>query len=378
MAGAGHVLITDGQGSVEAIVSVQDAGDDIEIFEGLLTPGFVNTHCHLELSHLKGVIPEGGGLVGFVTQVMKGRNNDRDLILENMRLAEEELFNNGTVAVGDICNTADSIGIKENSRILWRNFIEVAGFSEEKAQERFAYGKKVLQEFQRHEKAGRATISPHAPYSVSAGLFGLINTFSSGEIITIHNQESVPENDLYLSGTGEMFNLYKNLLIDPSFFRFSGKTSLQSYLPLLNKAASLVLVHNSYTSQEDVSFAFAQFPPEKLFFCVCINANRYIESKSPPLELFRKNNCSITIGTDSYASNRQLNILHEIRTIQEESRSSIPLAEMLQWATLNGARALQQDAMLGSFEKGKKPGIVLIDKLENSFISREAKVKRLL
>jgi cytosine/adenosine deaminase-related metal-dependent hydrolase len=65
------------------------------------------------------------------------------------------------------------------------------------------------------------------------------------------------------------------------------------------------------------------------------------------------------IGTDSYASNWSLSVLDELKTIQQH-HPEIPLEEMLGWATLNGARALQMDKHLGSFEKGKKPGVVLI------------------
>jgi imidazolonepropionase-like amidohydrolase len=80
----------------------------------------------------------------------------------------------------------------------------------------------------------------------------------------------------------------------------------------------------------------------------------------PPIELFRKNNCAIVLGTDSLASNWRLNILDEIKTIRKNF-PEIPLQELLGWATINGAKALEMDDQSGSFEKGKKPGIVLIN-----------------
>jgi cytosine/adenosine deaminase-related metal-dependent hydrolase len=79
----------------------------------------------------------------------------------------------------------------------------------------------------------------------------------------------------------------------------------------------------------------------------------------PPIDLLRAQKANIVVGTDSYASNWTLNILDELKTIQKHN-PTIELAEMLGWATLNGARALQMDKHLGSFEKGKKPGLVLI------------------
>ena len=67
------VLVSDATGTIIEIVDQQDAGDEVEKFRGLLTPGFTNAHCHLELSHLKGTIPEKTGLVSFVQQVMSNR-----------------------------------------------------------------------------------------------------------------------------------------------------------------------------------------------------------------------------------------------------------------------------------------------------------------
>jgi cytosine/adenosine deaminase-related metal-dependent hydrolase len=66
------------------------------------------------------------------------------------------------------------------------------------------------------------------------------------------------------------------------------------------------------------------------------------------------------VGTDSYASNWSLNILDELKTIQKHL-PNIPLDEMLSWSTINGARALQMEKTLGSFETDKKPGVVIIE-----------------
>jgi cytosine/adenosine deaminase-related metal-dependent hydrolase len=135
-------------------------------------------------------------------------------------------------------------------------------------------------------------------------------------------------------------------------------------------------VHNSFTSAADIKAVQKQMPNS--FWCLCPNANQYIEQTMPPIELLRTNNAEIVIGTDSYASNWSLNILDEIKTIQKHN-PSIPLAEMLGWATLNGARALQMDKVLGSFEKGKKPGVVLIEGVDtNGLLSKTSSAQRLI
>jgi len=74
----------------------------------------------------------------------------------------------------------------------------------------------------------------------------------------------------------------------------------------------------------------------------------------------RKYRAHITIGTDSLASNHQLSVLAELKTIHQQF-PTIPVLELLQWGTINGARALQLETTLGSFEAGKQPGVVVID-----------------
>jgi cytosine/adenosine deaminase-related metal-dependent hydrolase len=96
------------------------------------------------------------------------------------------------------------------------------------------------------------------------------------------------------------------------------------------------------------------------FYCLCPNANLYISNVLPDIHLLMKEQCNIVLGTDSLASNHQLSIAEEIKTIQNNF-PGISLETMLQWATINGARALQMDDTLGSFEKGKQPGVLLLE-----------------
>ncbi len=374
------VLITGTSGAIIEIVDNKDAGDGIEVFSGLLTPGFTNAHCHLELSHLKGVIPEKTGLVEFVQQVMSNRASSGEMKLEAMINAEAEMYKTGIVAVGDICNTTDSIFVKQQSKLLWHNFIEVSGFVDAAAQQRMDDMKKVYEQFQTTNTKHKTTLAPHAPYSVSKKLFQLLNDETAGQLITIHNQECAAENDLYQQKKGGFLALYKNFGIDISSFEPTGKSSFQSWLSYFTNNQSIISVHNTFTGDEDVAFPESQ--PQninyQLFYCLCINANKYIEQKNPPIDLLRKSDCKIIIGTDSYASNRQLNILEEIKTIQQQTNHAIPLEELLQWATINGARALQLDDTVGSFEKGKQPGIVLIESLNNLQTTRHSFARRIL
>ncbi|MEO5968260.1 MAG: amidohydrolase family protein, partial [Ferruginibacter sp.] len=138
-----HSLITTEDGVVIDIVNDTDGG---EIMPGIITPGFINCHCHLELSHLKGKIEKNTGLVNFVQEVMKIREEPADIKSKAIELALEEIYNSGTVAVGDICNTADTIPFKTKN-IHWKNFIEVSGFVDSTAKQRFNAAEEILNLF---------------------------------------------------------------------------------------------------------------------------------------------------------------------------------------------------------------------------------------
>jgi aminodeoxyfutalosine deaminase len=190
----------------------------------------------------------------------------------------------------------------------------------------------------------------------------LLNEATAGKIISIHNQEHPAEDELYKTGGGGYLRLFKIFGVDKSPFPVTGKSSLQTYLPYFTNGQSLLLIHNTYMPEEDLVFAneYARQNDLSVIYCLCPNANLYIENKVPPAELFINNHCHIVLGTDSYSSNWQLSIVKECAAIKERF-PNIALNTILQWATINGARALRWDDQLGSFEKGKTPGIVLLE-----------------
>ena len=365
---ASSVLITAEDGTVEAIVDTADAGNDVEQYNGILSPGLINCHCHLELSHLKDVIPPHTGLIDFLCTVVTKRNFSPEEIRKKIIEAEAELFSNGTIAVGDIGNTVDTAVTKSSSKIRWQNFVEVLGFTDEKALENLQRYENVLQEMettlQDASVPNRSTLVPHAPYSISPKLFDLINEATAGKIISIHNQEHPAEDELYQTGGGDFLKLFRIFGIQESPFPVTGKTSIRSYLPHFTKGQTIFLVHNTYTSAEDIKWAneYATANGLTLIWCLCINANLYIENKVPPAELLLNSGCHVAIGTDSYSSNWQLNVTKEMQSLLKHT--SLSEEQVLTMATINGAKALQWENELGSFEKGKQPGVIVI---ENDF-----------
>ena len=367
-----HTLVANEDGSIEAIVPVAEAGDGVQLLNGILSPGFVNAHCHLELSHMRGRIPEKTGLVDFVFKVVTERHHPEEAILQAISDAEDEMLKNGIVAVGDICNNTLTIPQKKKQCLHYYNFIEASGWLPSVTETRFERARQLYDQFLTANaplSTTKCSIVPHAPYSVSDNLWQAIQPYFENKTVTIHNQETAFEDEFFTHGTGDFTRMYELMKIDNSHHRPTKRSSLRSYFDKLLIAKNIILVHNTFTKEEDIHYA-CQLPTANCqpYFCLCINANQYIEDAVPPIELFRQNNCNIVLGTDSLASNRSLSIADEIRTIRKHF-PSIALEEILGWATLNGARALDMDNTLGSLEKGKKPGIVHFN--ENlSFIER--------
>jgi cytosine/adenosine deaminase-related metal-dependent hydrolase len=368
----GHVLIMEENGTVVEIIAEMDAGEGIERLKGILSPGFINAHCHLELSHLKDVIPPHTGLVPFLIDVVGKRDFQQELILDCIEKAEKEMEEAGIVAVGDIGNTNNTLQTKKKSRIAWNNFVEVLSFTDERSSANMQHYSNVLESFIEAEKEidkdhFKSSLVPHAPYSISNKTFMAVNECTANSVISIHNQETPMEDELYEKGTGGFIPFFKIFGFDASPFPVTGKSSLRSCLPHFNKNQRLILVHNTFTPEQDVEFAmtYAKEHLAGIHFCVCANANLYIENRMPPINMLIRHGAAIVLGTDSYSSNWQLSIAAEIKTIREKM-PEIPLQLMLQWATINGAKALDRSDVLGSFEAGKRPGMVLLDALLNA------------
>jgi cytosine/adenosine deaminase-related metal-dependent hydrolase len=345
----------------------------IERHKGIIVPGFVNAHCHLELSHMLGKIPRARGLVDFIKSVILQRSADDSELLQAMHSADLQMFENGIIAVGDISNIDLSASIKQKSKIFYHTFIELLGFDPARAQIAFEKALELKAKF----APLHASLAPHAPYSVSKQLFEFIKSYSETHenLFSMHNQESEPENNFFLNKKGAFLDFYKMLNLNIDFFESKAQTSLQTLLPLFPDNQKVLLVHNTFTNEDDI--AQAKQSGKDLHWCFCPNANHYIEGQLPDIELFINSGFNITLGTDSLASNEKLCILSEMQSIKKYF-PHLPTSEMLKWATINGAQFLGIDKTFGSFEIGKIPGLNLISGVEGLEIGPFSKVMRLI
>ncbi|MDB5061038.1 MAG: amidohydrolase [Mucilaginibacter sp.] len=371
----GIVTVTDSG----KIISISETLDPeyqnlpLETLSGIITPGFVNTHCHTELSHLKDKVKPGGGLINFIKDVQAFRNADAGEVLEAAQKADQEMYDNGIVAVADTANSNVTVALKGKSELYYHTFVEIFGFLPENAEELFDKALLLAAEF----KPQSASITAHAPYSVSKELFKLIKRYGDEQssLLSIHNQECEDENKFYRYKLGGFIDMYKHFGINIDYFRPQARNSLQSIIPLLSNRQKILLVHNTCTNLKDIYF-IKRFD-RKINWCFCPNANVYIEKRLPKVELFVNQGLNITLGTDSLASNKSLCILSEMQTIQQKF-PSLSFNTLLEWGTRNGAEFLGIESEKGTIEPGKTPGLNLITGLDGLKLTPDTKVKKLI
>jgi cytosine/adenosine deaminase-related metal-dependent hydrolase len=371
------VITTDDDGT---IISVEDTEGDLkekhstEFHNGIIIPGFVNCHCHLELSHMKGGISKGSGLGNFIEEIRSYRNRNNDNILTSAYSADKSMFSEGIVLCADVCNTSDTFKVKKESMIRYISLIEVFGLDPGKAESRI---NEILDIAETARDLGlQYSLVPHSAYSISLTLLRLLKKESLNNSITsIHFMESEGEEIFLRNHTGPLMSAYKRSGLIPSRLELAG-SHIDIILNELTKSGNLILVHNTFADKTTIRLIKER---KNIFWCLCPNSNIYIENKIPPLNLLIEEGCEIVIGTDSHASNSNLSILEELKTLQFNF-PELDIGDMVRWATINGSKALQEEEWSGSIEAGKKPGLLLLENIDlrNMKLLPESSVRRLI
>lgn len=371
------IITTDNEG---VIISVEDTGGfpvergSVEFFNGIIIPGFVNCHCHLELSHMKGTAERGTGLGNFIEQVRSKRDNGIESIIYHSEKADYEMLTEGVVLCADICNTASSFGIKVNSPIKYINLLEVFGIDPAKAQKRIDEIIKVADICSKMSLP--CYIVPHAVYSTSLPLFRLIKEISiDNKITSIHFMESDGEKEFLNNHSGTIAASYRKSGLMPPVPETVASHS-EAVRDEITSSGNLILVHNTFSDRETVEMVTKR---GNTFWCLCPGSNLFIEDILPPVYMLKEAGCDIVIGTDSFASGDNLSILGEIKILQEKF-PLLSLDELVGWATLNGARALGETENYGSLRPGKKPGLLLLSNTDliNLRLLPQTSVRRLI
>ncbi len=373
----GYVEYDDVSGT---IVGVGACDADEPVDEGAIVPGFVNAHCHVELSHLHGRFRKGTGMAGFIDQINELRDwAGRDVKVELTRRWMDKMWADGVSAMADISNDDSSFEVKKDHPMYTRTFLEVFGSEPEMCED-------VMKDVTELQKVADsysidAAPTPHSCYTMSPQLLsasaaaGLERGF-----ISYHSQESMEEEDLLRSGSGAMYeNRKRSGMSTPPV---TGESSLKYFIGRLAAAKAapydehILLVHNVCLEQGDIDAAKKVM--NNPYFAICPLSNIFIHNALPPIPLMRENGLAIALGTDSLSSNDDLDIVKELVCLHENF-PEVPMIELLSWASLNGARFLKKEDLLGTLEVGKRPGVVRISGVDDEgFVTSESRSIRII
>ena len=354
----------DDDGTVLATGVVEDPSREPGFLAGAIAPGFVNTHCHVELSSMKGLFLKGSGMAGFIDQINALRDTkSREEKIADIRYWMDKMYAEGVSAMADISNCADSFAIKAAHPMYTRTFLEVFGTEPEDCD---AVMESVLRLKAAAEGFGLdAAPTPHACYTMSPELLSAASRegLKSG-FLSYHSEESDQEEQMIRSGSGPMWDNRK--AAGMSTPPVTGGSSLLYFIDRLQAAhpapfdEHILLVHEVCMDQEgiDAVKAVMRHP----FVALCPLSNIFIHNALPPVGLMMGNGLKITLGTDSLSSNDTLSMVKEMYCLQENF-PFLRLGTLLEWACRNGAEFLGKEDTFGTVAPGKKPGLVHISSL---------------
>lgn len=300
---------------------------------------------------MKGAISEQIGYAGFAAAMAQIRgtfsNEERK---EAIATADHQMWAEGINFVADIVNDDTSFDIKLNSPIKYTSFAEVFGLKQSN-----------LERCKSLINNPNTDLTPHSIYSIQDCDFAEVCNANSAPI-SIHFKESEAE-QLLFEGKGSLAEWYSAVGFECDFLHHGSPA--KRIVDIVPADKRVIFVHNCFVTQEDIDLIMNHFTVP-VYWVLCPRSNKYISGAVPNVsELLMKNNLNICIGTDSLASNHSLSILEELKCFD-----SVPLEQLLRWATYNGAAAL-----------GVKPrGIINIcgADLERMKLTEKSAVRRVL
>ena len=356
-----HGAVTVEDGRISAVRDRAPA-DAIDVGRAVIMPALVNAHMHLELSHLRGVIPPAERFLDWIRTVMATRREYPDAgdprIIDAARAAIAEARASGTGLIGDISNTLVTARLLREAGVPAQIFHELLRFNASDPESMTREARAKADAAASHDDMVRVSLAPHAPYSVSPGLFAAIRAdldAHPGDVSSVHLGESPEEMEFIRRGTGPWRALLEELRVWTDAWEPPG-TSPVEYLDRLGFLDRRVLaVHGVQFEGDDLD----RLRSLNMTVVACPRSNQYVGVGAPPLESFYAIKVNVAFGTDSLASVRDLNLFSELAEARRIA-PRVPAASLLESATLRGAHALGFDDELGSLEEGKRAQLIAV------------------
>jgi aminodeoxyfutalosine deaminase len=336
------------------------ASDETDLGEVAVLPGLVNAHTHLELSWMRGRIPETGDFDAWIRRVIELKNESARHG-ENLAAAVDEAIREarafGTVLVGDITNTLATSRPLQEHAMAAIVFHELLGFRGEDAASLMQQATARL-DGEPASDLVRHALAPHAPYSVSPALFGLIRAALQHAPFarsSVHLGESAAEIEFLKHGTGPWrAGLEKMGKWDPSWV--SPRSGPVEYLDRMGFLDDRVLVvHGVHLTAAELQ----RLAAIGVTLVTCPRGNMLTGAGEPPIEDFFASGVRVAVGTDSLASVPDLNLFSELEEMRRLA-PALPARVLLESATINGARALGFEPDFGTIDSGKRDALITV------------------
>ncbi len=371
----GIVVIEDN--TIKAIGEKKDLSslpcdEVIDCSDKILMPGLVNAHAHLELTGFRGKIKEGISFTDWAREVVAIRKGlSEKEITSAIKNGADELISSGATSIGDFSQTGIAGRILKEKGLKGTIFLEFSGFNPEQKHEKLRKLKGLLNSgidsklITHHSSLITVNfgIAPHAPYSVSKELLKESHALAKEKNLpfAIHISEMPEEMEFIKTGSGAM----KDLLIE--FGAWNDKwtppqTTPVQYLHNLGILKEAAGIHLNLVTTEDIRI----LKENNISVVYCPGSNKWFgRNLKYPLMEFLNSGINVAIGTDSMASNEQLNMFYEMRIIKENF-PDLENNTILKMATINGAKAIGFEKEIGEITVGKRADIIGIDVKDNS------------
>ena len=349
-------VIVDGD-RIEKIVpgtSSVPSAEVIDLSDCLLLPGFVNCHCHLSLSALGGGMQPRQRFTDWISDLLRlnAKISDQEKWAA-MDLGAEEMLQSGVTTLADYFPETSWWNRYEGLPFRQVLFLEVLGFRKSVSQSVLEQVKAVLEKYKGRNPLIDIGIAPHAPYSVSPGLFEALVDLAKAQDcpVSCHVAEFKEEIRFLREGGVELEQFLKERQVYEESWEPPGVSAIE-YLQQIGVLDGMLAVHMNHI-REDLGRIEDS---ESLRAVFCPGSTRWFGRKEwMPVQALLDIGIPVGLGTDSLASNKSLNYFDELRAAQKMLPEIGPL-DLLKMATRFGAQALGVDA--GVLAPGKKADII--------------------